>query len=87
MPDVQAKTSVQGAERTRTAVLAQRANPSERVQGYATRLDNAQARVAEVASDYCWDPTPEGMTALRHAVAEWRSAVGLWRLAVRQEKS
>lgn len=59
----------------------------EPVTAYEHRLNNAQAQVCDAASAYCWEPTPETMTALRHAVAEWRSSVGLWKLAVRRENS
>jgi len=47
------------------------------------RLNNAQALTAEAASAWCWNPTAESEKALRDAVAEWRTALGLWRLAAR----
>lgn len=58
-----------------------KAAPYRRV---VTRLNNAQAAVCEAASEYCWDPSPQGMTDLRNAVAEWRTSVGLWKLASRR---
>ncbi len=52
-------------------------------QAYEHRLNNAQARAAEAAADWCWNATPESEQALRDAVAEWRTALGLWRLSTR----
>jgi hypothetical protein len=59
-------------------------NVATRLEGYEHRLNNAQAQVADAASAWCWDGNSDTEVALRDAVAEWRTALGLYRLAARR---
>lgn len=53
------------------------------IEMYENRLDNALRELAETANGYCWNPTSAGMAELQNAVDEWRSAVGLYKVATR----